>query len=196
MIRLPARIRCLGRDQRGMNIVEFAFVLTPLLTVLLVIIDFGYRMYLEVVVEGTLNKAARQATVGGVATNDIDTYVRNQLVQFSKNATITIDKQSYYQFSGVGKPEKILTDTAPLGVYNKGDCFEDSKPNGVYDTNQGTSGLGGSDDIVYYSVKVDFPRLVPLGKFLGFSNTETVQAKTVLRNQPYGAQGTPAKVCT
>jgi Flp pilus assembly protein TadG len=196
MIRLPARIRRLGRDQRGMNIVEFAFVLTPLLTVLLVIIDFGYRMYLEVVVEGTLNKAARQATVGGVATNDIDTYVRNQLVQFSKNATITIDKQSYYQFSGVGKPEKILTDTAPLGVYNKGDCFEDSKPNGVYDTNQGTSGLGGSDDIVYYSVKVDFPRLVPLGKFLGFSNTETVQAKTVLRNQPYGAQGTPAKVCT
>jgi Flp pilus assembly protein TadG len=196
MIRLPAMIRRLGRDQRGMNIVEFAFVLTPLLTVLLVIIDFGYRMYLEVVVEGTLNKAARQATVGGVATNDIDTYVRNQLVQFSKNATITIDKQSYYQFSGVGKPEKILTDTAPLGVYNKGDCFEDSKPNGVYDTNQGTSGLGGSDDIVYYSVKVDFPRLVPLGKFLGFSNTETVQAKTVLRNQPYGAQGTPAKVCT
>jgi Flp pilus assembly protein TadG len=196
MIRLPARIRRLGRDQRGMNIVEFAFVLTPLLTVLLVIIDFGYRMYLEVVVEGTLNKAARQATVGGVATNDIDTYVRNQLVQFSKNATITIDKQSYYQFSGVGKPEKILTDTAPLGVYNKGDCFEDSKPNGVYDSNQGTSGLGGSDDIVYYSVKVDFPRLVPLGKFLGFSNTETVQAKTVLRNQPYGAQGTPAKVCT
>jgi Flp pilus assembly protein TadG len=196
MIRLPAMIRRLRRDQRGMNIVEFAFVLTPLLTVLLVIIDFGYRMYLEVVVEGTLNKAARQATVGGVATNDIDTYVRNQLVQFSKNATITIDKQSYYQFSGVGKPEKILTDTAPLGVYNKGDCFEDSKPNGVYDTNQGTSGLGGSDDIVYYSVKVDFPRLVPLGKFLGFSNTETVQAKTVLRNQPYGAQGTPAKVCT
>ncbi|MDB5690721.1 MAG: hypothetical protein JWL91_2597 [Sphingomonas bacterium] len=196
MIRLPATMRRLGRDQSGMNIVEFAFVLAPLVTVLLVIIDFGYRMYLEVVVEGTLNKAARQATVGGVVTTDIDAYVRNQLVAFSKNAVITIEKQSYYQFSGVGKPEKILTDTAPVGTFNAGDCFEDSKPNGTYDANQGTPGLGGSDDIVYYNVKVEFPRLVPLGKFLGFSNKEVVEAKTVLRNQPYGAQGTPAKVCT
>ena len=191
-----ATIRRLGRDERGMNVVEFALVLTPLLTVLLVIIDFGYRMYLEVVVEGTLNKAARRATIGGVSTDEIDAFVRSQLVSFSKNAQITIDKQSYYQFSGVGKPEKILTDTPPLGVYNKGDCCEDSKANGVYDTDQGSTGLGGSDDIVYYSVKVDFPRLVPLGKFLGFSQSETVQAKTVLRNQPYGAQGTPATICS
>lgn len=196
MIRVPGILARLRRDQRGMNIVEFALILTPLLTVLLVIIDLGYRMYLEVVVEGTLNKAARQATVGGVATTDIDSYVRQQLAAFSKNATITIDKQSYYQFSGVGKPEKILTDTIPLGVFNKGDCFEDSKANGMYDSDQGTEGLGGSDDIVYYSVKVEFPRLVPLGRFLGFSNRETVEAKTVLRNQPFGAQGTPAKVCT
>jgi len=196
MIRPPAALRRLGRDQRGVNIVEFAFILAPLLTVLLVILDFGYRMYLEVVVEGTLNKAARQATIGGVSPANIDSLVRSQLVAFSKNAEITIDKQSYYQFSGVGKPEKILTDTAPLGVYNKGDCWEDSKPNGVYDSSQGSEGLGGSDDIVYYSVKVDFPRLVPLGGFLGFAPTETVEGKTVLRNQPYGAQGTPAKVCS
>jgi Flp pilus assembly pilin Flp len=196
MIRPPATIRRLGRDQRGVNIVEFALILTPLLTVLLVIIDFGYRMYLEVVVEGTLNKAARRATIGGVATADIDTFVRSQLVSFSKNAQITIEKQSYYQFSGVGKPEKNLTDTAPIGSYNKGDCWEDSKANGIYDANQGSDGLGGSDDIVYYGVKVDFPRLVPLGKFLGFAPTETVEAKTVLRNQPYGAQGKPATVCS
>jgi Flp pilus assembly protein TadG len=196
MIRPSTLLGRIGRDQRGTNIVEFAFVVTPLMIVLLVIIDFGYRLYLEVVVEGTLNKAARQATVGGVATADIDTYVRNQLTAFSKNAVITIDKQSYYQFSGVGKPEKILTDTAPVGIFNKGDCFEDSKPNGTFDTNQGSEGLGGSDDVVYYNVKVDFPRLVPLGKFLGFASTETVQAKTVLRNQPFGAQGPPAKVCT
>jgi Flp pilus assembly pilin Flp len=196
MIGLAATIRRLGGDQRGMNIVEFALILAPLFTVLIAITDFGYRLYLEVVVEGTLNKAARRATIGGVTTDDIDTFVRSQLTAFSKNAKITIDKQSYYQFSGVGKPEKILTDTAPLGAYNKGDCWEDSKPNGVYDANQGSDGLGGSDDIVYYNIKVDFPRLVPLGGFLGFSPMETVEGKTVLRNQPYGAQGTPARACS
>ena len=196
MSRLACTLRRLGRDQRGVNIVEFALVAAPLIMILLVIIDFGYRLYLEVVVEGTINKAARRATIGGVTTTQIDDFVRSQLTAFSKNATITINKRSYYDFGHVGKPEKITQDTAPVGTYNKGDCFEDANGNGQWDADAGSAGLGGSDDIVYYQVVVDFPRLVPLGGFLGFASTETVTANTVLRNQPFGAQISPLEVCT
>ena len=190
--RLFGRLR---RDQRGVNIVEFGFVAAPLVLVLLVIVDFGYRLYLEVVVEGTINKAARRATIGGVSTTAIDDFVKSQLVAFSKNATVTITKKSYYDFSHVNKPEKLTTDANGNGKLDSGDCFEDANNNSTFDTDAGTTGLGGSDDIVYYQVSVVFPRLVPLGGFLGFASTETVTANTVLRNQPFGAQPEPATVC-
>jgi hypothetical protein len=196
MSRLCPIFRQLGHDERGLNVVEFAIVSVPLFVILLAFLDIGYRIYLEVVVEGTLNKAVRRATVGGVSASAIDDYVKSQLVAFSKNAVITINKRSYYDFTRVGKPEKITQDTVPLGVYNIGDCFEDANHNGVWDSDSGSNGLGGSDDIVYYQVSVVFPRVVPLGKFLGFSAMETVTANTVLRNQPYGAQMAPAQVCT
>lgn len=185
----------LHRDQRGVNIVEFGLVAAPLMMVLLALVDFGYRLYLEVIVEGTINKAARHATVGGVTSTAIDDFVRSQLVAFSKNATVTITKKSYYDFSHVNKPEKLLSDINGNGQLDSGDCFEDANNNGTFDSDAGNGGLGNSDDIVYYNVSVVFPRLVPLGGFLGFPSTETVSANTVLRNQPYGAQMQPARVC-
>jgi Flp pilus assembly pilin Flp len=188
-------LRRLRRDQRGVNVVEFALVAAPLVLVLLVIIDFGYRLYLEVVVEGTINKAARRATVGGVNSANIDAFVTSQLVAFSKNATIKVDKKSYYEFSGVGKPEKITQDANQNGKIDAGDCFQDDNRTGSYDSDRGKAGLGSSDDIIYYKVTVTFPRLVPLGKFLGLASTETITANTVLRNQPFGSQTTPPEVC-
>jgi Flp pilus assembly pilin Flp len=195
MIRGRYLLHRLARDQRGVNIVEFGLIAGPFFMILLIILDFGYRLYLETVVEGTVNKAARRATIGGQSPEAIDTFVRSQLVAFSKNATITITKKSYGDFSGVNKAEKLTDDKNANGAYDPGDCFEDALLNGRYDTDAGKEGLGGSDDIVYYQVSVKFPRLVPLGKFLGFSNDETVTANTVLRNQPYGAQAQPGEIC-
>ena len=195
MIRVRPLFRRLRDDQRGMNIVEFGFVAGPLMLVLLVITDFGYRLYLETVVEGTINKAARRATIGGQSTTAIDNFVKSQLVAFSKNATITIVKKSYGDFSGVNKAEKLTDDKNGNGNYDTGDCFEDAIANGSYDADAGKDGLGGSDDIVYYQVTVEFPRLVPLGRSLGFASTETITANTVLRNQPYGAQAQPSEIC-
>ena len=195
MSRIGRTFRKLGHDQRGVNIVEFGFIAAPLIMVLLVIVDFGYRLYLEVVVEGTLNKAARKATIGGVSTTDIDTFVKSQLTSFSKNAQIQIDKKSYFDFSGVNMREKFDGDVNGNGIVDSGDCFEDDNGNGTLDTDQGKSGLGGSDDVIYYKLTVTFPRLVPLGKFLGFSSIETVTANTVLRNQPFGSQPNPPHYC-
>ena len=49
---------------------------------------------------------------------------------------------SYYEFSGVSQPEKIVGDTVPLNSYNAGDCFEDVNGNNAYDTDRGRSGTG------------------------------------------------------
>ena len=46
-------------------------------------------------------------------------------------------------------------------------------------------------------IAVTYPRFFPLNNFIGGSSTTTVRAQTILRNQPYGDQGTPAvRSCT
>jgi hypothetical protein len=191
VIRLPYKVR---RNERGVSVVEFALLAPVLCMLLLGILDLGQRMYLMSVLQGTLFRAARKASVGDQTSAQIDTFVNNELKDFKKNATVTITKKSYSDFTGVKALEKITSDTAPVGTYNAGtsvaspgDCYEDTNSNWKRD-DKGQSGLGQSDEIVYYQVTIVYPRVVPLFKFLGFSNNETVTANTVLRNQPYSAQ--------
>ncbi|BBC99333.1 MULTISPECIES: TadE/TadG family type IV pilus assembly protein [Sphingobium] len=181
---------------RGATLLEFGLVAGPLILTIMAIGDLGYQSYLRAVTRGVLEKAARAASVGTLNNSQIDAYIEAQMAAInSKNGTASTTKKSYYNFSRVGKPEKITTDTVPLGTYNVGDCYEDANGNGSYDTNSGATGLGGADDIVYYEVTVSMPRLFPLAKMLGWSATQSATASTMVRNQPWANQTTPAIKC-
>jgi Flp pilus assembly pilin Flp len=190
-------LRALRRDTSGATIVEFALILPVLCMMLLGTLDLGYRSYVASVVQGALHDAARMATVGGVTTAQIQTYVQNKLQAFSRNATITTTTRSYSDYSGVKVAETITQDTAPFGVYNQGDCFQDANGNGSYDTDRGRSGTGGSEDVVYFEVTMTYPHIMPVGKLFGWSGNVTTTQNTVLRNQPYAARNNSvAIVCT
>jgi hypothetical protein len=88
-------------------------------------------------------------------------------------------------------PEDFV-DTNSDGICDAGETFEDANSNGVWDANQGRTGNGGARDAVLYTVTVSYPRILPIGRLLGQSNTTTMISSTVLRNQPYGLQNTPA----
>ena len=190
------RLRPLRRDARGATVVEFGLIAVPLVVTLLGLFDLGYQSYAKSVLAGTLYKAARRATTGNYTTSQIDTYITSQLTNFNRRGTVAINKRSYYEFSGVQQAEKIVGDTAPVGSYNVGDCFEDDNANNIYDTNSnsGVSGLGGSDDIIYYNVTLTFPRMFPMYKLVGWPATVQVSENTVLRNQPYASQATPRNI--
>lgn len=193
--RLP--LRALRRDTNGATIVEFALILPVLCMMLLGTLDLGYRSYVGAIVQGTLHDAARMATVGGVTTAQIQTFVQTRLRDFSRNATITTSTRSYSEFSGVKVPETITQDTAPIGTYNQGDCFQDTNGNGTYDLDRGRSGVGGSEDVVYFEVTMTYPHIMPVAKLFGWSGNVTTTQNTVLRNQPYASHTTsvPAVIC-
>ncbi len=196
MRRPPPLIRQLRQDKRGATLMEFGLIVTPLCLFIMGVGDLGYQSYLRSVAQGVLDRAARSASVGTLNTTQIDAYIDSQMQAInSKNGTTSVTKKSYYNFSRVGKPEKITTDTAPLGTYNAGDCFEDSNGNGSYDTESGSTGLGGADDIVFYQVTVSMPRLFPMAKLLGWSATQTATANATIRNQPWSNQVTLPIIC-
>ena len=188
----------LAQDSRGATIIEFAMILPALCLILLGTFELGYRMYVSSVLQGALHEAARMATVGNMNNDQIDTHVKQRLHSFSHAATITTSIDSYDDFSQVNVPERVTQDTVPLGQYNTGDCYEDYNNNNRYDVDRGRSGQGQADDIVRYRVSISYPRMFPVAGFFGWSNTDTIAANTVLRNQPYAGRTIPTPVvrCT
>lgn len=189
------RIRHAVADTAASAAVEFALIATPFLLMLLALVDLGFRQYMTSHLQGVMDRAARQVTVGGVTQSTITNYVTTQMRLILPSASVTVVPKSYYDFATVGKPEPITTDTAPLGQVNAGDCYTDLNGNKTWDSDASKSGMGGGDDIVYYTATASYPAIVPMTRWLGWSSTEQVSATAMMRNQPYAAQGTPATIC-
>lgn len=204
-MRMPLiALRKLIRDNRGMAAVEFGIIAVPLMIVLLGGLDLGYQSYVRAQLQGVLNDVARTATVenpdfsgftGASIEERIENAIEERVNNIARNATYTIEQSSFYEFSGVGDAEKLLTDYNGNGEYDTGDCFEDINNNSVFDVDAGDSGQGGADDVVYYDVTITMPRIVPVANLIGLPNNYTINARAAVRNQPFASQTIPPTVC-
>ncbi len=190
------RIRPIGRDDRGSTIIEFAVVLLPLLTLILGAWEMGRQVYVSSVLQGVLTEAARKAALENATPATVKTYVDSQLAQFAAPARIGMTITSFKKFTGIGLPEKITTDTAPLGIYNSTDCYIDSNNNGVYDVQQGTSGVGTAEDALRVKLSIDMKRLTPLGQMIGYPDTYQVERTTFIQVEPYAGTVDPPTRCS
>ena len=182
-------------DQRGVTVLEFALILPVMLTLIFGGLELGYRAYLGAVIQGALLEVARVASVGNKTEDQIDTLIKGRIGVLTAIGNVkSIQKESFFNFSNVGKPEKITSDTDPIGVYNATDCYEDANNNNRYDTTL-NSGIGTADDIVRYKVTVTYPDLLPAKGFLGWGNEQTIVASTVLRNEPFAGRSQPTIRC-
>lgn len=201
MICRPAfRPRGLARDESGATIIEFGIVAPVMLLMLMGFFDLAHTEYARSVLQGAMQIAARNSTLESNSNSQtsVDDYVKNQVKSVvGTNATFTVSRLSYVDFTNVGKAEPY-TDTNGNGQYDRGECFEDDNRNGVWDSDMGKTGQGGADDAVLYTMTVSYHRMFPMAGLLGWPANQTISASTVLRNQPYSAQdtSTPPTVCT
>ena len=203
---ITSRLRSLRRladDTRGATLVEFAIVLVPLCILLLGGLDLAYQSYLRSLLQGALNDVARAASVEsptitcgtGTIGARIDCAIQRKVNTVARNANYTVTTQNFYQFSGVGRSEKLTTDHNHNGQYDTGDCWEDLDADGTFDTSAGRTGLGGADDVVFYEVTLVSPRIIPISSFLSGGEHYNIVARAAIRNQPYARQSVPATVC-
>ncbi|MGZ5879487.1 MAG: TadE/TadG family type IV pilus assembly protein [Croceibacterium sp.] len=185
--------RNLARDDRGATIIEFALVAPVLLMLLMGLFDMGYNLYTAAVLQGAIQKAARDSTIEGATPAALDARVIGTVHQIAPNAELVFDRKNYSSFSEIGTPEDF-TDINGDGTCDAGEPYEDANGNGTWDTDRGREGQGGARDAVLYTVKVSYPHAFPIGGLIGFSGEETMQTSTVLRNQPYSDQNTPPAV--
>lgn len=191
-------LRKLRHDRRGAALVEFALVTPVMLVMLMGFGDMLYQVYTQSILNGELQKAARDSGIEGGAANTstIDTKVQTMVRKIAPNATFTSTRKSYDTFSEVA-PEPF-TDSNNNGVRDPGECFTDENGNGSWDQDPGAAGQGGASAVTVYTMTATYPRLFPVAGLLGWPTTQTVSATTLLKNQPYATQTTTTNttVCT
>ncbi|SCW91374.1 TadE-like protein [Sphingobium faniae] len=197
MRRLFHRLRV---DRAGVTIMEFALIAPVFLTMILGALDLAHSLYMQSVLEGVLQKAARDSSLesGTEAANQlaIDERITQQVHHLANNASVDIQRRSFYSYSKAAEARaEAFQDNNDNGRCDAGEPFEDNNANGVRDADGGNSGQGGTQDAVILTVDVDYPRLFPVHGLIGLPSTVRLNAKTVLTNQPYGQKpGEPVPV--
>jgi len=192
---MRGELRTIGRDQGGATAVEFALIAPVLAMALIGLFDMGYAVYANTMLQGALQRAARDSTVEGAANRvaEINKAVIDEVRPVVPEANFTFTRKSYANFSDVGVGEDY-TDANDNNVCDDGEAFEDANGNGVWDRDRGTEGAGGARDAVLYTVTMRYPRMFPMASLIGLPQVVTNSASTVLRNQPYDLQRSNAKL--
>lgn len=198
---LSALLRRLRDDSRGVTLVEFAFVGPVLVLMIMGLFDIAHTQYSASVLNGAMQKAARDLTLESAQSQqvNIDARVTEQVrAVMPTNATVTLQKQSHFDFSDVDLPEEF-TDQNADGRCNNNEPYVDNNDNGSWDADRGKDGIGGARDVVVYTAIVTYPRMFPMFGLAGLPQNVTIRASTVLRNQPFDEQNdrvTTVRNCT
>lgn len=187
---LMAMLRRLRGDSSGVTLVEFAFVGPVLILMIMGLFDIAHTQYSASVLNGAMQKAARDLTLESAQSQqvNIDARVTEQVrAVMPSNATVTLQKQSHFDFSDVDLPEEF-TDQNADGRCNNNEPYVDNNDNGSWDADRGKDGIGGARDVVVYTAIVTYPRMFPMFGLAGLPQNVTIRASTVLRNQPFDEQ--------
>lgn len=172
------------KDESGVAATEFAILFIPLMAMIMGGIELGYRLFAISVGNGALRDAARMASTGGFTGTEIDNRVTASILKFRPYQNVTIVKKAYSDFTGVGLPEPLTSGSVASGTY----CYKDINDNGSWDSDQGSSGLGGPEDVIYYEVTFDYPPLFDLTETLfSLPPAIVVSQNAIVSNEPFAA---------
>ena len=183
------QMRKIHSDESGATIVEFAMVLPVLLIMVIGLFDVGMNLYTTSVVQGTMQKAGRDFSLEAPATRQaaIESFIRDQVKYVAPGAQVTFERNAYFDFNDIGKPE-IFDDSNGDNICNNNEAFEDANDNGQWDADRGKTGFGGARDAMVLTAVVTYERLFPIDALIGLDEEITIEASTVLRNQPFDDQ--------
>ena len=182
-------LRRLAADREGATLPEFAMILPTFLLLLFGVFDIGQGIYAKAILQGALQDAGRDSGLesGSSQLAAIDAHVKEQVGPIVGNAKFEVTRNNYQNFTDVGRPEDF-TDANNNDTYDENECFTDENDNATWDEDVGKDGVGGANDVSYYTVTVTYDRVFPLWKLVNQGGQTTLSGSTTLRNQPFGKQ--------
>jgi Flp pilus assembly protein TadG len=198
--RLLDRLR---REERGATVIEFALVAPALMLVIIGLFDLTYRLYATAILNGEVQKVARDATLQMNASTSgqaaLDQRVKDAFRKVNgavTNGDFEITRRNFTNFTNAARMEAT---TGPGGQCAPGFTYADINNSNSWDDGA-LEGQGGANDVTVYTVKVTYRSVFPFNAIFGGAVNQTITATTILRNQPYTAQGArvtgPTRDCT
>jgi hypothetical protein len=146
--------------------------------------------------QGALQEAARDGTLetGGAVGADatLDAIVRENFKRVNSqlpDSAFTFTRRNFVNFTSAGKLEPSTGPGGRCAPPSGGTTYTYVDTNNSNSWDDGAiAGQGGAQDVVLYTVKVDYPAVFPVPGVTGLNGTQTLTASTVLRNQPYNNQ--------
>lgn len=181
------RWRDLAADDRGVAILEFALIAPVFLMLVIETFDLGQMAYGKAVLEGAVQKAARDSTLETSSTLQADTLVTRIVRPVIPTAIFTTTRANYVDFTDIGRPER-WNDANNDGTCSNNETYVDENGNGSWDNDIGESGNGGASDVVVYTVTIDYDPIFKIPFLPQSWNTRSITARAVRRNQPSAAQ--------
>lgn len=187
------------RATRGATVIEFALVAPVLAMLLLGAFDIGHMLYVESSLQGVVQKAARDSSLESGTDAEVmqalDQQVTDQVLTLAPGGEVAITRRFYRNYAtAAAKKAETFTDTNNNGTCDAGEPYEDANLNSTWDLDGSNAGQGGAKDATVYTATVRYPKLFPFWKLVGGSERAAASATTVLRNQPYGDQGSYGSV--
>lgn len=171
---------------------EFALITPVLLMLILGVFDIGHELYARSIVEGEMQKAARSSTLETATPARqaaLDQHVREQILRVAGyGGNVEFTRKAYLDYRAAQAKAEPFLDADHDGRCNNGESYDDWNGNGTRDLEGARNSQGNARDAVIYTVRLTYPRLMPMAGLLGWSNEVAVSSSTVLRNQPYGDQ--------
>lgn len=195
---IRAALRRLGRDRHGATILEFAFVLPPMLFLFMGGSEIVYQVYVQSILDGAIQKAGRDSAIQGGAEGAaaIDAKVLDMVHVVAKQATFATPPSRVFYNSFSSMKGEVFHDKNDNGRREVGECYDDINNNKRWDADPGQTGQGGANDVTLYTVTISYPRLFPVGALMGWATTQRLTARTLLKNQPYASQAVVTSICT
>lgn len=197
---IPSFLNRLLGDTTGATLVEFAVVVPVFLGFVMFLFDGAYYLYARAVLSGEVNAAGRASTLETATDANrlaLDNAVTTQMRKLVPDAQMTFDRLAFVNYRYAQSKVEPFTDTNTNNACDNGETYLDLNGNSQHDQNGGRSGRGGARDVVIYTVTMRYDRLFPVDSLFGFNKTVTLQATTLLKNQPFDAQTQPTTgLCT
>jgi Flp pilus assembly pilin Flp len=195
-----ALLRRLRQSRAGATVIEFAIVCPVFLVLVMGLGELAFQEYLQSVLTGAVQKAARDSTIDGNGTVEANTVIDNKVKAVISGiirnpSWDASSRENYSHFADIG-PEYFF-DSNGNNTYDKGECFIDTNGNALWDADPGATGQGGANAVVVYQMGFSYPRIFPFARLIGWSNSVHIEATTILKNQPYKYASTAdsVKVC-
>lgn len=180
-------------DRAGVTTIEFAMVMPVFLLALVGCLDLGQMVYAVGVLDGAVEKAARDSTLETGDTSAADAKVRRAIAPVLPGAQVTSTRKSYFDFAHANKGE-VLNDAngdgecTPASPGVQAETFTDENGNGRYDKDLSQSGNGGANDVIVYTVSVQYDPVFAMPFVPLDWSRRTISSTAVKRNQPYALQ--------